>query len=156
VNRAVSAGLLLYRTRHGRVEVLVAHPGGPFWATRDEGAWSIPKGVANEGEDLSAAAQREFVEETGFFVPETEWISLGTVQQRSGKTVYAWAVEGDADPSRMRSNTFSMEWPPRSGIIAEFPEIDRVEWFGVAEARRKLNPAQVAFLDRLLAKIDVK
>ncbi len=153
MNRAVSAGLLLYRTRHGRVEVLLAHPGGPFWATRDEGAWSIPKGGADDGEDLAATAEREFVEETGLSVPEAEWISLGTVQQPSGKTVYAWAVDGDADPSRMRSNTFSMEWPPRSGIIAEFPEIDRVEWFGLAEARGKLNPAQAVFLERLLAKI---
>lgn len=153
MNRAVSAGLLLYRIRRGRVEVLLAHPGGPFWETRDEGAWSLPKGVADEGEDLAATAEREFVEETGFSVPETEWISLGTVQQRSGKTVHAWAVAGDVDPSRMRSNTFSMEWPPRSGIIAEFPEIDQVEWFTTEEAQRKLNPAQVEFLDRLLAEI---
>jgi predicted NUDIX family NTP pyrophosphohydrolase len=153
VNRAVSAGLVLYRTRHGRVEVLLAHPGGPFWANRDEGAWSIPKGVADEGEDLAATAEREFVEETGFAVPDTDWISLGTAQQRSGKTVFAWAAEGDADPSRMRSNRFSMEWPPRSGIITEFPEIDRVEWFGIAEAREKLNPAQAVFLERLLTEI---
>lgn len=149
----MSAGLLLYRTHCGQVEVLLAHPGGPFWATRDEGAWSLPKGVADGVEDLAATAEREFVEETGFSVPETEWISLGTVQQRSGKTVHAWAAAGDADPSRMRSNTFSMEWPPRSGNITEFPEIDRVEWFTIDEARRKLNPAQVELLDRLLTEI---
>lgn len=149
----MSAGLLLFRTGGGRVDVLLAHPGGPFWAKRDEGAWTVPKGIVAAGEDPAATAGREFSEETGFSVPETGWISLGAVEQRSGKTVHAWAVRGDADALRMSSNTFSMEWPPRSGVIAEFPEIDRVEWFTIDEARRKLNPAQVEFLDRLLSNI---
>jgi predicted NUDIX family NTP pyrophosphohydrolase len=152
----VSAGLLLYRLGPRGVEVLLAHPGGPYWATRDEGAWSIPKGVPDDGEDLAATAEREFVEETGFEVPKTGWIPLGSVQQRSGKTVHVWAVSGEADPSQLRSNTFSLEWPPHSGIIAEFPEIDHVEWCLIDHARRKLNAAQVEFLDRLIDKIDVK
>ena len=149
----MSAGLLLFRADGGRTDVLLAHPGGPFWAKRDEGVWTVPKGIVEAGEDPAATAAREFHEETGFRVPETGWISLGTVVQRSGKTVHAWAVSGDADALQLSSNTFSMEWPPRSGVIAEFPEIDRVEWFTIDEARRKLNPAQVEFLDRLIANI---
>lgn len=152
----VSAGLLFYRRRPGGVEVLLAHPGGPYWANRDEGAWSIPKGVPDDGEDLAATAEREFMEETGFPVPKTGWIPLGSVQQRSGKTVHAWAVHGEVDPAQMQSNTFSLEWPPHSGITREFPEIDRLEWFLIDHARGKLNAAQVEFLDRLVDKIDVK
>lgn len=153
MSRAASAGLLLFRTTDRGVDVLLAHPGGPFWAKRDEGAWTVPKGIVEAGEDPAVTAAREFREETGFGVPETGWISLGTVVQRSGKTVHAWAVRGDADPTKMSSNTFTMEWPPQSGTASEFPEVDRVEWFTVEAARPKLNPAQVEFLDRLLAKI---
>jgi predicted NUDIX family NTP pyrophosphohydrolase len=149
----VSAGLLLYRTGDGRLEVLIAHPGGPFWTTRDEGAWTLPKGLAEPDEDLAVTAGREFTEETGFTVAATGWIPLGSVEQRSGKTVHAWAVAGDVDASQMQSNTFSMEWPPRSGLISKFPEIDRVEWVTIDEARRKLNQAQVEFLDRLIDRI---
>lgn len=144
-----SAGLLLYRRGDGGgVEVLLAHPGGPIYAKRDEGAWSLPKGEIDEGEEPLACARREFEEETGF-VAEGPFLSLGSSRLKSGKTVHAWAFEGDCDPSAIRSNDFEMVWPPRSGKIQRFPEIDRVEFFDLAEARRKLNPAQVAFIDAL-------
>jgi predicted NUDIX family NTP pyrophosphohydrolase len=126
------------------------HPGGPFWARRDTGAWSIPKGEYGEGEDPRACALREFEEELGAPAPEpAALVELGTVTQRGGKRVTAWAAEGDIDPAAIRSNTFTIEWPPRSGRTAEFPEIDRAGWFGLEEAREKINPAQAELLDRL-------
>jgi predicted NUDIX family NTP pyrophosphohydrolase len=140
-----SAGVLLRRPSG---EVLLVHPGGPFWARRDEGAWSIPKGEYDDGEQAEAAARREFFEELGVEAPG-ELADLGTVRQKNGKEVRGFLAEGDLDVDAVVSNTFSMEWPPRSGRVAEFPEIDRAEWFSVDDARAKLNPAQVAFLDRL-------
>jgi predicted NUDIX family NTP pyrophosphohydrolase len=129
--------------------VLIVHPGGPFWARKDEGAWSIPKGEYAEGEDPQACALREFEEETGTALPEGELIELGTAKQRSGKVVTAWAAEGDLDADSIKSNEFEMEWPPRSGQMRSFPEVDRAGWFGLDEAAAKLNPAQAVFLDRL-------
>ncbi len=146
--RKTSAGILLYRVRDG-LEVLLVHPGGPFWAKKDLGAWSLPKGELDEGEDPRQAAMREFVEETGFPI-EGELQALAPLRQRSGKTILAWAVEGDCDPARLRSNTFAMEWPPRSGRQQEFPEADRAEWFAIEEARRRINAGQAPFLDELL------
>jgi predicted NUDIX family NTP pyrophosphohydrolase len=146
-----SAGLLLYRFRDGAVEVLLAHPGGPFWARRDLGSWSVPKGEVDPGEDLRSAALREFTEETGSAPPPGELLGLGSVRQAAGKVVHAWAVPGDFDPESLASNSFTAEWPPRSGRTVEFPEIDRVAWFAPEVAREKLNPAQAAFVDRLLA-----
>ena len=130
--------------------MLLAHPGGPFWANRDEGAWSLPKGEVVDGEDNLAVARREFEEEIGVAVRCDDPRSLGSVTQKSGKVVFGWACEGDVDPAIQRSNTFSMEWPPRSGRTREFPEVDRVEWFPLAIALRKLNPAQAIFVDRLV------
>jgi len=148
-----SAGLLLYRFRDGELRVLLVHPGGPFWANKDLGGWSIPKGEVGEGEELLAAARREFREETGASA-EGSVVALGQVRQRSGKIVHAWAVRGDFDPRELRSNHFEMEWPRGSGEIRSFPEVDRAAWFDLAEARRHILPAQEAFLDALLAKID--
>ena len=147
---ARSAGLLLFRQGPAGLQVLLAHPGGPFWARRDAGAWTIPKGEIGSGEDPLAAACREFEEETGFR-PHGPFLPLGEVRQKAGKTVLAWAWEGDLDASRARSHTFVIEWRPRSGRRMEVPEADRCEWFGVAAAREKLNAAQVALLDRLEA-----
>jgi predicted NUDIX family NTP pyrophosphohydrolase len=147
---ARSAGILLHRRRDGVRQVLLVHPGGPFWAKRDAGAWSIPKGEYADGEDARACALREFEEELGTpLASQSELVDLGSVRQRNGKVVTAWAVEGDLDATAARSNTFEMEWPPRSGRRQEFPEVDRAEWFSVDEAREKLIPAQVALLDRL-------
>jgi predicted NUDIX family NTP pyrophosphohydrolase len=143
-----SAGILLYRDGP---EVLLVHPGGPFWAKKDAGAWSIPKGEHEEGEDARACALREFAEETGTAPAPGELADLGTVRQKSGKVVQAWALAGDLDADAIRSNTFALEWPPRSGRRAEFPEVDRAAWFSLEEARAKINPAQAVFLDRLLA-----
>ncbi|MDX6643113.1 MAG: hypothetical protein QOD76_1075 [Solirubrobacteraceae bacterium] len=134
----------------GEPEVLLVHPGGPFWAKRDLGAWSIPKGECEEGEDPRACAVREFREELGAALPAAAMVELGTVRQRGGKLVIAFAAEGDFDPADLKSNTFVMEWPPRSGSMREFEEVDRVGWFDLAEARGKLVPAQVTFVDRLL------
>jgi predicted NUDIX family NTP pyrophosphohydrolase len=145
-----SAGILLYRLSGGRPEVLLVHPGGPFWARRDAGAWSVPKGEYEDADDPLAAARREFEEETGTALETGELLELGDVKQKNGKVVSAWAAEGDLDPDAVHSNSFTMEWPPRSGRTAEFPEIDRAGWFGIDEAREKLNPAQAEFLDRLL------
>jgi predicted NUDIX family NTP pyrophosphohydrolase len=146
----LSAGLLLYRVRRGPPEVLLVHPGGPFWKGRDDGVWSVPKGEYAVGEEPLAAALREFREELGADPPETGFpVFLGEVRQSSGKRVSAWAVAGDLDATTARSNTFTMEWPPRSGRQAEFPEIDRAEWFGLDTARDKLVRGQVAFIDRL-------
>jgi predicted NUDIX family NTP pyrophosphohydrolase len=129
--------------------VLIVHPGGPFWAKKDEGAWSIPKGEYAEGEDPQACALREFEEETGTALPEGELIELGAAKQRSGKVVTAWGAEGDLDADAIRSNEFEMEWPPRSGRMRSFPEVDRAGWFGLDEAAAKLNPAQGVFIERL-------
>lgn len=148
----LSAGLLLYRTRAGVVDVLIAHPGGPFWARKDDGAWSIPKGEYADSDDPWATAQREFTEEIGLPVPDGPRTDLGAVRQPSGKVVTAFAVRGDLDITDARSNTFEMEWPRGSGKIREFPEVDRVGWFPVAQARSKLLKGQRVFLDRLLAQ----
>ena len=148
-----SAGILLYRRRGDGVEVLLVHPGGPLWARRDAGAWSIPKGEYTEGEDPLAAALREFEEETGQRPPEARMVALGEVRQRGGKVVSAWAAPGDLDPAAVTSNTFSMEWPPRSGRRREFPEVDRAGWFDPAAAREKLLAAQAGLVDRLLAAL---
>jgi predicted NUDIX family NTP pyrophosphohydrolase len=149
-----SAGILLYRGSGAALEVLLVHPGGPFWARRDAGAWSIPKGEYEEGEDPRACALREFEEETGTPLPPGELVELGDIRQKGGKVVTAWAADGDLDADAVRSNTFTMEWPPRSGRWATFPEIDRAGWFGVDEAREKLNAAQAEFVDRLLERLD--
>jgi predicted NUDIX family NTP pyrophosphohydrolase len=144
-----SAGILLHRrTPAGAVEVLLVHPGGPYWARRDLGAWSLPKGEHDDGEDGLACALREFAEELGSPPPAGDPADLGTVRQKGGKVVQAWALEGDLDATAIRSNTFELEWPPRSGRRREFPEVDRAEWFALAEARERINPAQAAFLDR--------
>lgn len=145
----VSAGLLLYRRTAVGLEVLIGHPGGPFFARRDEDAWSIPKGEVEQGEPLEAVAGREFEEETGRPAPPPPWSALGSIVQKGGKQVWAWAAEGDLDPDTARSNTFSLEWPPRSGRRIEVPEIDRLAWFDPAEARRHLKRSQWPFLDRL-------
>jgi len=144
-----SAGILLWRSRDGYVEVLLAHQGGPFWVKKDLGHWTIPKGEVEPGEELVAVARREFAEETGHEVPEQPLLDLGQITQKSGKLVVAWAVEGDLDPSTAVSNTYELEWPPHSGVVRSFPEIDRVEWFDLDQARRRLKAAQVPFLDRL-------
>jgi predicted NUDIX family NTP pyrophosphohydrolase len=151
---ARSAGILLYRLRDGGPEVLLVHPGGPFWARKDAGAWSIPKGEYDDGENPQAAALREFEEETGTALSPAALADLGTVRLKSGKRVAAWAVEGDLDADTIASNTFELEWPPRSGRMQTVPEVDRAGWFGLAEAREKLNPAQGAFLDRLSDLLD--
>jgi predicted NUDIX family NTP pyrophosphohydrolase len=149
-----SAGILLHRAGRGGREVLLVHPGGPFWAKRDDGAWSIPKGEFDDGEEPLAAALREFEEEIGSALAHVgELIELGEVRQRNRKVVSAWAAEGDVDAAAVRSNTFEMEWPPRSGRRQSFPEIDRAEWFPLARAREKLIEAQVAFLDRLEERV---
>lgn len=146
-----SAGLILYRLGQAGPEVFLVHPGGPFWRRRDQGAWSIPKGEHGEREDGLAAAVREFREETGLEAPDVEWRSLGSVRQRGGKVVAAWAGRGELDPDRVRSNTFELEWPPRSGRTATFPEVDRAGWFDLATARHLVNAGQVPFIDRLAA-----
>ena len=148
-----SAGLLLFRRAGGGLELLLAHPGGPFWARKDDGAWSLPKGELLESEDPLAAACREFEEETGC-VPAGPFIDLGEVRMKSGKRVQAWAFEGDFDPAQLRCNLFEMEWPPRSGQLKQFPEVDRVEWFDPDTARRKLLPAQAPFVDSLQRVVD--
>jgi len=143
-----SAGILLYRFREGVLQVLLAHPGGPFWAKKDSGAWTIPKGEIGDSEEPLAAARRELREETGLDL-DGEFIALAPVRQKSGKWVHAWALEGDCDPAAIRSNTFSVEWPPKSGKQREFPEIDRAAWFTIPEAREKILAAQAGFLDEL-------
>ncbi len=147
-----SAGILPYRIRSGVLEVFLVHPGGPFWAKKDAGAWSIPKGEFEEGADPLEAAKREFFEETGTPI-DGKFVSLTPLKQRSGKVVHAWAVEGDIDSSTVTSNTFSMEWPPRSGRQQEFPEVDKGEWFAMAAAREKLLAGQHGFLDELERKL---
>jgi predicted NUDIX family NTP pyrophosphohydrolase len=144
---------VLYRVRDGGLEVLLTHAGGPFWKRRDDGAWSIPKGEIEAGETPLEVARREFREELGADAPAAGLTELGTVRQAGGKVVHAWAVEGDFDVSRVQSMTFEMEWPPRSGRKATFPEVDRAEWFEIGAARRKILDAQRTFLDRLSEKL---
>jgi len=143
-----SAGLLLYRATERGIEVFLAHPGGPFWAKKDAGAWTIPKGEVDAGEEPLAAAIREFAEETGT-TPAGEFRALPPVRQAGGKAVLAWAIAGDLDAAAIRSNSFEMEWPPRSGKRRTFPEIDHAQWFALDEARTRINPAQAALLDAL-------
>jgi predicted NUDIX family NTP pyrophosphohydrolase len=150
-----SAGLLLYRrASDDGVEVLLAHPGGPLWAKRDAGVWTVPKGEFHDGEAAWAVARREFEEETGHPAPDGDPIELGEIRQKGGKLVEAWALEGDLDPATARSNTFPFEWPPRSGRWITIPEIDRVEWFAPDEARQRIKDTQIPFIDRLLDAID--
>jgi predicted NUDIX family NTP pyrophosphohydrolase len=146
-----SAGLLMFRRNSGRLEVLLVHPGGPYFRNKDQGAWTIPKGEVAEGEDLLTRARTEFEEELGMAPPATaDWIELGSVKQKGGKTVHAWALEGDCPANFVAaSNSFEIEWPPRSGRMQQFPEIDRAEFFSIEEAKKKINQAQIAFLDRL-------
>jgi predicted NUDIX family NTP pyrophosphohydrolase len=148
----LSAGLLMYRRGECGVEVFLVHPGGPFWRKKDDAAWSIPKGEYSEGESAIDAARREFREETGF-EPGTDFVTLGEIRQPSGKIISVWAFEGDCDPAALRSNTFSMEWPPKSGRSREFPEVDRAEWFSLDAARAKLLKGQLGFLERLASKV---
>jgi predicted NUDIX family NTP pyrophosphohydrolase len=149
--KKTSAGILLYRRRNEALEVFLVHPGGPFWAKKDLGAWSLPKGEIEEGEDPLAAAVREFTEETGFPI-DGEFRALPPRRQPSGKTIHVWAIEGDCDPAELRSAMFSMEWPPRSGKQQEFPEVDRGAWFSIAEARQRIIAGQAPFLDDLIAE----
>ncbi|HKO50335.1 MAG TPA: NUDIX domain-containing protein [Polyangiaceae bacterium] len=146
-----SAGILLYRRQAPQSEVLLVHPGGPFWSKKDDGAWFIPKGEIEEGEQPLPAARREFREELGSEPPDSEPLELGTVKNKSGKLIYAWALEGDFDLAAFKSNTFTLEWPPRSGHTREFPEVDRAAFFGLTDAEPKLHPAELPFLERLRA-----
>ena len=150
-----SAGLLLFRRKSDRIEVLLVHPGGPLWTKKDDGAWSIPKGEIAPGEDPLRAAQREFEEELGSPV-SGEFVPLTPIRQASGKMVHAWAVEADFDPSTFKSGSFSMEWPPRSGRQQNFPEVDRAQWFSIEDATRKINKAQIALLDQLNSPSDAR
>jgi predicted NUDIX family NTP pyrophosphohydrolase len=149
----VSAGILLFRRRPTGIEVLLAHPGGPLFAKKDAGHWTIPKGEVEPGEELLAVARREFEEETGQPTPDGPTIELGSIVQKGGKTVHAWAVEGDLDAAAAVSNTFELAWPPGTGRLQLFPEIDRVEWFGPDEARRRIKETQIPLLDRLEAAL---
>jgi len=149
----LSAGLLLFR-RSPHIELFLVHPGGPFWARKDDGAWSLPKGEHSEDEDALQAAKREFQEETGIPI-DGDFLPLGELRQPSGKLITAWAVEKDVDPALVKSNPFSMEWPPKSGKTQEFPEVDRAAWFPVSQARTKLLKGQVAFINRLAQKLGV-
>lgn len=144
----ISAGILLFRRKRGPIQVLLGHPGGPFWKKKDFGAWTIPKGLVDLNEDLQAAARREFEEETGYR-PFGEFVPLGAAKQPGGKTVHVWAAEGDWNPDALTSNVFEMEWPPHSGKLQSFPELDRAAWFGFSEARERILKGQTVFLDRL-------
>ncbi len=144
---------MLYRRSGAGLQVLLVHPGGPFFRNRDDGWWTVPKGLPEHGEEPLDAARREFVEETGFAPPPGPFVDLGSVRQKSGKMVHAWAAEGDCDPALVRSNTFRLEWPPRSGRMGDFPEVDRAGFFGLAEARRKILAAQAPLLDRLAERL---
>jgi len=152
---AESAGLVLYRVRDGKTAVLLVHPGGPFWKRRDEGVWSIPKGEIERGEAPLDVARREFQEELGMPPPDGDLAPLGSIRQAGGKVVHAWASPGDVDVSDISSGTFTIEWPPRSGRMQEFPEVDRAAWFDLATARRMILPAQSSFLDRLEERLSV-
>ncbi|HEU4859401.1 MAG TPA: NUDIX domain-containing protein [Chitinophagaceae bacterium] len=147
-----SAGIVLYRLQNNSIEVFLVHPGGPYWSKKDEGAWSIPKGEFNDNEEPLAAAKREFQEETGIQI-SGEFIQLNPVKQKGGKMVYAWAVEGDIDPAKIKSNSFEIEWPPRSGRMKSFPEIDKAAWFHVSDAQKKIIEAQSALIKELESKI---
>jgi predicted NUDIX family NTP pyrophosphohydrolase len=149
----VSAGILLYRRRPAGLEVLLAHPGGPLFARKDAGHWTIPKGEVEPGEELLAVARREFEEETGHPPPDGATIELGSIVQKGGKVVHAWAIEGDLDPANALSNTFELSWPPGTGLRQLFPEIDRVEWFDLNEARRRVKETQIPLIDRLEASL---
>jgi predicted NUDIX family NTP pyrophosphohydrolase len=149
-----SAGILLYRRSNGRLEVLLAHPGGPYFARKDAGHWTIPKGEVDPDEDLLDVALREFEEETGHAVPAGELVALGSIVQKGGKVVHAWGAEGDLDPAAAVSNTFELEWPPRSGRSQTFPEVDRVEWFETDEARVRIRSTQAPLIDRLEASLE--
>lgn len=151
-----SAGILVYRQSKTGVEVLIVHPGSPFWAKKDKGAWSVPKGEFVEGEEPLVAAKREFIEEVGLPVPAGELIPLDSVKQSSGKTVYVWAVEGDIDVAGIKSNIFDMEWPPKSGTLQQFPEVDKAGWFLLAVAQEKLVKGQTEFLHRLASHLGVE
>lgn len=145
-----SAGLILFRQTRGQLEVLLVHPGGPFWKNKDDGAWTFPRGEVEPGEDLESAARREFAEETGH-TADGNLIPLGSIRQKSGKIVHAWAVEGNLDAATIRSNTFTIEWPPKSGKMAQFPEIGRAEFFDLGKARQKIRLEEGPFLDQLVA-----
>ena len=149
----LSAGILLYQRKSRRFEVFLVHPGGPFWKNKDVGAWSLPKGEYQPGEDALDAARREFREETGFEAPGGEWIPLGDIRQAGGKVVTAWAAEGNCVAEEIRSNMFEMEWPPKSGRKQEFPEVDRAGWFSLVEAKTRIVAGQAAFLDRLVERL---
>ena len=148
-----SAGVLLFRGRGAQLRLLLVHPGGPFWAKKDLGAWSIPKGEYQEGEDPFAVARREFEEELGEAAPAGDAIELGELVQPSRKVITAFAIEGDFDPSRLKSNLFEMEWPPKSGLLQSFPEVDRAQWFTLDEACEKILPGQRPFIDRLIERL---
>lgn len=155
----LSAGILLFRRTSGGIEVLLAHPGGPYWKQKDHGSWSIPKGIAEPNEAIAAVAAREFAEETGFGLESVARdagappLDLGEVSLKSGKVIRAWAVEGDLDPAASASNEIEIEWPPRTGRRLVVPEVDRVAWFGVAEAMRRAHPAQATLIERLEARL---
>ena len=151
-----SAGILLYRRLGARAEVLLTHPGGPFWSKKDLGAWFIPKGELEGDEAPLAAARREFREELGSEPPSGEPLELGSVKNKSGKLIFAWALEGDLDVATFKSNTFALEWPPRSGRMQEFPEVDRVSFFSLTEAATKLHPAELPLLERLVTLAQIK
>ncbi len=150
-----SAGILLFRKTAAELEVFLVHPGGPFWMNKDEGSWSIPKGEYEDNEDPKTAALREFEEETGSAIAG-EFIALDPLRQPGGKTVHAWAIRGDVDPQKIKSNTFKIEWPPKSGKQQEFPEIDRAEWFTAQRAMRKILKGQVGFITQLVEKLEAK
>lgn len=153
-NARISAGLLLYRRSGSGIELFLAHPGGPFWRRREIGAWTVPKGIIEDGEDPLTAARREFEEETGI-VPVGPFLPLGSIRQKAGKTVHAWAWEGDADPGAIRSNEMEVEWPRGSGVRRNYPEVDRCGWFEPDSAREKINAAQAELIDRLLIALDL-
>lgn len=157
MNRSkISAGLLMFRRKDGELEVLLVHPGGPYFRNKDEGSWTIPKGEAAEGEDLLERAKLEFKEELGIEASGS-WMAMGSVKQKGGKTVHAWAFAGDLeDDFKPASNTFELEWPPRSGKMERFPEVDRAGFFPMKEARRKINEAQIVFIDRLIDQLDAR
>ena len=150
----ISAGLLMYRVRDSELQVLLVHPGGPFFAAKDDGVWSVPKGEIEAGEDLLSAARREFAEETGFS-SAPPFIELEPVTQKGGKVVHAWAFAGDCDPTRLRSNLFQLEWPPRSGQFLAFPEVDRAAWLSIPSAKRKVKAAQVPLLEELARQAEI-
>ena len=155
MSRKRSAGILLYRRRDAETQILLGHPGGPFWVKKDAGAWSMPKGEVGEDEDLFEAAKREFTEETGQTSPEGNYIELGSFKNSSGKEIFAWAAEGDLDVAKIESSKTTIEWPPKSGIQMEIPEIDRARWVSVADAPKKMHKGQDVFVQRLIEKLGI-